>query len=49
MDSGERRMNLVAKSIINPQKEYWPSPGIEPTTSCSQSCAPLTEGQFSAY
>ena len=25
MDSGERRMNPVAMTIINPRKEYWPS------------------------
>ena len=24
-DSGERGMNLVAMTIINPGKEYWPS------------------------
>ena len=28
MDSGERGMTM-----INPRKEYWPSPGIEPTNS----------------
>ena len=27
MDSGERGMNPVAMTIINPWKEYWPSPG----------------------
>ena len=27
MDSGERGMNPVAMTIINPQKEYWPSRG----------------------
>ena len=26
-DSGERGMNPVAMTIINPQKEYWPSRG----------------------
>ena len=35
-DSGERGMNPVAMTIINPWKEYWPGPGIEPATSCSQ-------------
>ena len=25
MDSGERGMNPVAMTIINPPKEYWPS------------------------
>ena len=33
MDSGEREMNPVAMTIINPRKEYWQSPGIEPATS----------------
>ena len=28
MDSGERGMNPVAMSINNPQKEYWPSRGL---------------------
>ena len=32
MDIGERGINLV----INPLKEYWPSLGIKPATSCSQ-------------
>ena len=27
MDSGERGMNPVAMTIINPRKEYWPSRG----------------------
>ena len=36
MDSIERGMNPVAVTIINPRKEYWPSPGIEPASSCSQ-------------
>ena len=27
MDSGERGMNFVAMTIINPRKEYWPSQG----------------------
>ena len=27
MDSGERGMNPVAMTIINPWKEYWPSRG----------------------
>ena len=35
-DSGERGMNPVAMTIINPREEYLPSPGIEPATSCSQ-------------
>ena len=28
MDSGERGMNPVAMTIIDPQKEYWPSQGL---------------------
>ena len=28
MDSGERGMNPVAITIINPRKEYWPSRGL---------------------
>ena len=36
MDSGERGMNLVPLTIINPGKEYWPSQWIEPATSYSQ-------------
>ena len=27
MDSNERGINLVAMTIINPRKEYWPSQG----------------------
>ena len=27
-DSGERGMNPVAMTIINPQKEYWPIRGL---------------------
>ena len=36
MDTGERRMNPVAMTIINLRKQYWPSPGIKSATSCSQ-------------
>ena len=37
MDSIERGMNPVTMTIINPQKEYWPSPGsIDPVTSYSK-------------
>ena len=32
MDSGERGMNPVAMTIINPWKEYWPSWRIKPAT-----------------
>ena len=28
MDSSERGINPVAMTIINPQKEYWPSRGL---------------------
>ena len=28
MDSGERGMNPVAKTITDPRKEYWPSQGL---------------------
>ena len=28
MDSGFRGMNLVAMTIINPRKEYWPNRGL---------------------
>ena len=28
MDSGERGMDPVAMTIINPRKEYWPSRGL---------------------
>ena len=36
MDSGERGMNHITMTIINPGKEYWPSRRFEPATSCSQ-------------
>ena len=36
MESGEGGMIPMAMTIINPQKEYWLSLGIEPVTSCSQ-------------
>ena len=35
-DSGQRKMNPVAMTIINPRKGY--RPGIEPATSFSQVC-----------
>ena len=35
-DSGEIEINSVPMTIINPWKEYWPTPGIKPATSCSQ-------------
>ena len=35
-DSGERGMNPVALTIINHQKEYWPSRRFKPATSCCQ-------------
>ena len=40
MDSGERGMNPVAMTIINPRKEYKPSLWIEPATSCSSNQQP---------
>ena len=37
MDSGDRGMNVVAMTIINPQnKKKMAEPGIKPATSCSQ-------------
>ena len=36
MDTSEQGINPVAMTITKPQKEYWPNPGIEPATSCSQ-------------
>ena len=46
LDSSERGMIIVAMTIINPRKGYWPSPGIEPTTYSSQvfSCYQLSYG-----
>ena len=38
MGSGERGMNPVAMTILNPRAEFWPSPRIDPATSCSQAC-----------
>ena len=35
-NSGERGMNPVAMTIINPCKKKLAEPGIEPATSCSQ-------------
>ena len=35
MDSGETGMNPVAMTIVDPQKEYWPSRRFEPVT-CSE-------------
>ena len=35
-DSGDREMNPVAMTIINPRKKYWQSWGIGLATSCSQ-------------
>ena len=36
MDSDERGMNPVTMTIIKPWKIVWPSPGIDPATSCSK-------------
>ena len=35
LNSRESGMNPVAMTIINPGKELWPTPGIEPAISCS--------------
>ena len=35
-DSIERGMNPLAMTLINPLKEYWPSPGIGTATCCPQ-------------
>ena len=35
-DSGERGMNPVAMTIINPWKEYWLSLGLNQPPQCSQ-------------
>ena len=37
-DSGERGMNPVEMTIINPRKESLAEPGIEPATFCYQVC-----------
>ena len=36
VDKGERGMNPVEMTLINPRKEYLPSWRIKPATSCSQ-------------
>ena len=36
MESGERGMDPVAMTIINPRKDYWSNRRFEPATSCSQ-------------
>ena len=36
MNTGERGLNPVAMTIINPRKVYWPSRRLEPATSCAQ-------------
>ena len=43
MDSGERGMNPVVMTIINPRKEYWLSQGSNLQLPVLESCALLTE------
>ena len=43
MDSGERGMNPVPMTIINPQKEYWPSWGWNQQSPVLNSCVLPTE------
>ena len=43
MDSGGREMNSVAMTIINPQKEYWPSQGLNQQPPVLKSCMLPTE------
>ena len=45
MDSGERGMNPVAMTIINPWKEYWQSRGSNQPPSVLKSGTPPTELQ----
>ena len=42
-DSGERGMNPVAMTIINPRKEYWPSQGSNQRPPVLKSATLLTE------
>ena len=48
-DSGERGMNPVAMTIINPRKEYWPSQGSNQPPPILKSATPPTELWGSAY
>ena len=43
MNSGERGMNPVAMTIINPRKEYWLSQGLNQQTPVLKSATLLTE------
>ena len=43
MDSSEREMNPIAMTIINPQKEYWPSRGSNQQPPAFKSAMLLTE------
>ena len=43
MDRGERGMNPVEMTIINPRKEYWPSRGLNQQPSVLKSCMLLTK------
>ena len=48
MDNGERGMNPVAMTIINPWKEYWPRPGSNQRPSVLKSVTLPTEQWGSA-
>ena len=37
-ESGERGINLVAMTIVNPRKEYWPSQGSNQRPPALKSC-----------
>ena len=43
MDSSEREMNSIAMTIINPRKEYWPSPGLNQQPPVLKPATLLTE------
>ena len=49
MDSGERGMNPLAMTIINPGKEYWPSRGSNQRPPVLNSTTLPTELLGSAY
>ena len=48
-DSGERGMNPVAMTIINPQREYWQNWGSSQGPAVQKSAMLLTELWGSAY
>ena len=49
MDSGERGINLVAMTIIDPRKEYWPSQGWNHRLPVLKSATQLTALWGSAH